>query len=226
MQRNKKKCTSLKSSEWTSTDEPKVKQVMYKLPQRNLRKDLGIAALANYKEQLPRIYVGWLSANFLQQLTNWSLTSHHQKWNVKIMMMNCHPRVLWFWPTEFLGAVLCSTLSLWIMSRPPSWQKQSQSLRVHSQVGGLGGGGVTPDFKWWGWSKDFSGFEIFDSGIFLGRIGSIFLGGLTLPRIFLGINSNNLNICGSANVSRKLRLRNLAWDFLRVNFWSRDFFGF
>ena len=115
---------------------------MYKLPQRKLRKDLGIAALANYKEQLPRIYVGWLSANFFQQLTNWSLTSHHQKWNVKIMMMNCHPRVLWFWPTEFLGAVLCSTLSLWIMSRPPSWQKQSQSLRVHSQVGGWGGGGL------------------------------------------------------------------------------------
>ena len=74
---------------------------MYKLPQRKLRKDLGIAALANYKEQLPRIYVGWLSANFFQQLTNWSLTSHHQKWNVKIMMMNCHSRVLWFWPREF-----------------------------------------------------------------------------------------------------------------------------
>ena len=57
-----------------------------------------------------------------------------------------------------------------------------------------------------GWSVggggDFSEFEIFDSGIFLG--------GLTLLRIFLGINSNNLNNCGSANASRKLRLRNLA----------------
>ena len=136
------------------------------------------------------------------------------------MMMNCHPRVLWFWPTEFLGTVLYSTLSLWIMSRSPSWQKQSQSLRVHSQVGG----GCTPDFKWWGWSKDSSGFEIFYSGIFLGRIGKYFFGWIDFTKDFLGINSNNLNICGSANVSRKLRLRNLAWDFLRVNFWSRDFF--
>ena len=30
------------------------------------------------------------------------------------------------------------------------------------------GGGGTRDFKWRGWSKDFWGFEIFDSGIFLG----------------------------------------------------------
>ena len=29
--------------------------------------------------------------------------------------------------------------------------------------------GGTPDFKWWGWSKDIFGFEIFDSGIFGGR---------------------------------------------------------
>ena len=162
---------------------------MYKLAQRKLRKDLGIAALANYKEQLPRIYVGWLSANFFQPLTNWSLTSHHRKWNVKIMMMNCHPRVLWFWPTEFLGAVLYSTLSLWIMSRSPSWQKQSQSLRVHSQVGvlgGRGGGGRTPDFKWWGWSKDFSEFEIFDSGIFWGRIGKYFFGWIDFTKDFFG----------------------------------------
>ena len=145
---------------------------MYKLPQRKLRKNLGIAALVNYKEQLPSTYVGWLSANFFQQLTNWSLTSHHQKWNVKIMMMNCHPRVLWFWPTEFLGAVLYSTLSLWIMSRSPSWQKQSQW--------------GTPDFKWWGWSKDFSGFEIFDSGNFLGRIGKYFFGWIDFTKDCLG----------------------------------------
>lgn len=44
MQRNKKKYTSLESSEKTSTEEPKVKQVMYKLPQRKLRNDLRIAA--------------------------------------------------------------------------------------------------------------------------------------------------------------------------------------
>ena len=35
--------------------------------------------------------------------------------------------------------------------------------------------GGTPDFKWRGWSKDFFGFEIFDSGIFLGmKIWQVF----------------------------------------------------
>ena len=42
---------------------------------------------------------------------------------------------------------------------------------------GGGGGGGTRDFKWRGWSKDFFGFEIFDSGIFFGyeNLASIFL---------------------------------------------------
>ena len=36
-------------------------------------------------------------------------------------------------------------------------------------------GGGTRDFKWRGWSKDFWGFEIFDSGIFLGtKIWQVF----------------------------------------------------
>ena len=56
---------------------------------------------------------------------------------------------------------------------------------------------------------DLSGFEIFDSRIFWGRIGSIFLGGLIVLRIFFRY-SNNLSICSSASVSWKLRLRNLA----------------
>ena len=43
------------------------------------------------------------------------------------------------------------------------------------QTGGWGGGGGTRDFKWRGWSKDFFGFEIFDSGIFLGtKIWQVF----------------------------------------------------
>ena len=196
---------------------------MYKLPQRKLRKDLGIAALANYKEQLPRTYVGWLSANFFQQLTNWSLTSHHQKWNVKIMMMNCHSRVLWFWPREF-------------------WEL---FFTVHcpygSCLGHLHGKNkaspykCTPRLEGWGVLQISSGGD--DQRIFLGLkflipgffwvgLGRSFSSGLTLLRIFLGINSNSLNICGSGNVSWKLRLRNLAWVFLRVNVWSRDFFGF
>ena len=31
---------------------------------------------------------------------------------------------------------------------------------VESPSGVGGGGGVNPDFKWQGWSKDFLGFEI------------------------------------------------------------------
>ena len=44
----------------------------------------------------------------------------------------------------------------------------------------------------------------------------IFLGLKFLIPVFFGY-SNNLNICSSANVSRKLRLRNLARDILRAN---------
>ena len=46
----------------------------------------------------------------------------------------------------------------------------------------------TPDFKWCGWSKDFFGFEIFNSGIFLGRkIWQVFFWGwLDLNTDFFG----------------------------------------
>ena len=45
-------------------------------------------------------------------------------------------------------------------------------------------GGSTRDFKWRGWSKDFLGFEIFDSGTFLGtKFG---LGSLIWVGIFWG----------------------------------------
>ena len=95
------------------------------------------------------------------------------------------------------------------MSRSPSWQKQSQSLRVHSQAGGLGWG-VLQISSGGDDRRIFLGLKFLIPGFFWVGLGSIFLGGLTLLRIFLGINSNNLNICGSANVSQKLRLRNLA----------------
>ena len=45
--------------------------------------------------------------------------------------------------------------------------------------------GGTRNFKWRGQSKDFFGFEIFDSGIFLGT--KIWLGKLDLSRDFLGV---------------------------------------
>ena len=91
------------------------------------------------------------------------------------------------------------------MSRSPSWQKQSQSLRVQSQ-----GEGVLQISSGGDDRRIFLGLKFLIPGFFWVGLGSIFLGGLTLLRIFLRINSNNLNICGSANVSWKLRLRNLA----------------
>ena len=79
--------------------------------------------------------------------------------------------------------------------------------------------------------KDFFGFEIFDSGI-----GTyFFVCGLIQVGIFLG-TQKNLKILGSADCVVRviscnpfwkfLRLGNSAWDFLWVDFWSRDFFGF
>ena len=56
---------------------------------------------------------------------------------------------------------------------------------------------------------DLSGFEIFDSRIFWGRIGKYFFGWIDFTKDFFR-DSNNLSICSSASVSRKLRLRNLA----------------
>ena len=52
------------------------------------------------------------------------------------------------------------------------WAPDTYSISGHSP-GGAGGAG-TWDFKWRGWSKDFFGFEIFDSRIFWG--GKIWLG--------------------------------------------------
>ena len=53
-----------------------------------------------------------------------------------------------------------------------------------------GGGGGTLDFKWRGWSKDFLGFEIFYSGIFLGgKIWPVFFGWLDLSRDILDIQT-------------------------------------
>ena len=48
------------------------------------------------------------------------------------------------------------------------WAPDTYPISGHSPGGG------TWDFKWRGWSKDFFGFEIFDSRIFLG--GKIWLG--------------------------------------------------
>ena len=48
---------------------------------------------------------------------------------------------------------------------------------------GLGGGGITSDFKWQGWSKDLLGFEIFDFGIFWGEGGRKILASIRSPSL-------------------------------------------
>ena len=84
----------------------------------------------------------------------------------------------------------------------------------------------TLHFRWHGWSKDF--FE-------LRNFGKYFFGSLILAGIFFGGrgNQNNLKIRNSSHtpwprssVNKFLWLGNLAWDFLEVKFWSRDFLGF
>jgi len=60
----------------------------------------------------------------------------------------------------------------------------------------------TPDFKWRGWSKDFFGFEIFNSKIFLDRKiwqGFFLVSFILISRDFGGIQ-NNLKTGGSAIV--------------------------
>ena len=86
------------------------------------------------------------------------------------------------------------------------------------------------------------GFEIFDSGMFLGRkIGQVFLG-VAVARFkkgFFGGIQNNLKICGSARASRpgssanivepnKVHVTpfNVFWKFLRLGSAACDFFVF
>ena len=110
----------------------------------------------------------------------------------------------------------------------------------------MSSGGGTQDFKWQGRSKDFLGFEIFNSGIFLGKenlASIIFFGWLDLSRVLFGLSRIWRFLIGpridpdgvmflffmlyKLMVSEKfLRLRNFAWGFLGVSFWSRDIFWF
>ena len=60
-----------------------------------------------------------------------------------------------------------------ILNRVRVWRSRR---RASTQVS-LKTRGGTRDFKWRGWSKDFFGFEIFNSGIFwLGKFGKYFFG--------------------------------------------------
>ena len=89
--------------------------------------------------------------------------------------------------------------------------------------------GGTPDFKQQEWSKDLFGFEIFGFGIFLGRkiLASIF-SAAWFKNGFLGVFKTiwRFMMVISFNAFWKfLWLRDSAWDFLGVKFWSRIFWA-
>ena len=60
-------------------------------------------------------------------------------------------------------STLCQTKTVWKTIQHITIPLALACIRAQWGVGG------TPDLKWQGWSKDFFGFEIFDSGIFWGR---------------------------------------------------------
>ena len=69
------------------------------------------------------------------------------------------------------------------------WRYSSNLSRKRRTQRGVGG--VTPNFKQRGWSKDFLGFEIFDSGIFFWKFGECYFGQLALSRDFWGYSIQN-----------------------------------
>ena len=92
-------------------------------------------------------------------------------------------------------------------------------------VGGGGGGGGYSRFQVTGIINGFVWVCNFWFQDFLGQDWDVFFGRIEFTKDFFGY-SNNLNIRSSATVSWKLRFRNLAWNFLRVNFGQGIFLGF
>ena len=97
--------------------------------------------------------------------------------------------------TEIYNLVINWSLAGWT-------EKAATTITVPQGVGD------TKDFKWRGWSKDLFGFEIFDSGIFLGLeyLASTSFDWLYLSKDFLGVQ-NNLKIRGSAGVKYNVLYR-------------------
>ncbi len=138
-------------------------------------------------------------------------------WDITILQVYCS--------TAFRGA----WLALWCERSPPTPR------------------GGTPACKWRGWSKDFFGFVIFDSRIFLGwKIWQEFFWVTWFKQVIFWVLKTNLNalarpwrIYGMMN--KQTREFNFLWfslcyiiaqfrgnltkDFLGGYFWSRDFFG-
>ena len=112
--------------------------------------------------------------------------------------------------------------------RVPTGAGPREALRDSGQSGcewdkrgpRLGGGGVTSDFKWQGWSKDLLGFEIFDFVIFFGGVGGVgkfwqVSGAHNLQLLFSGF-SRSLEIFYGSETGHGI--------FLRLNFFGPGIF--
>ena len=149
---------------------------------------------------------------------------------------------LFSWSTFFLWTVV----EIWTSLRCYSQRKMSCFILLTGTWKRVFPPWGTLDFEWSGWSIEFFGFEILDSGIFLGggKIWQVcFWVAWFLSRDFLGIQ-NNLRfvvVCaflGCIHVVLRIkynwtcfafwkRLRSkMQYGFFVINFWSRDFWEF
>ena len=71
------------------------------------------------------------------------------------------------------------------------------------------GGGGTLDFKWWGWSKDFFGFQVFDSEIVLGegKFVKYFFGWLDWSSYFLWYSKQSEDLWWHPRIPRGIVLQ-------------------
>ena len=150
---------------------------------------------------------------------------------------------LFSWSTFFLWTVV----EIWTSLRYWSQRKMSCFILLTGTWKRVFPPWGTLDFKWSGWSIEFSGFEILDSGIFfgggVGKFGKYVFGWLDLSGDFLGIQHNLRFVVVSAFLSCihvflrikynqtcfafwKLCRIKMQYGFSVVNFWSRDFWGF
>ena len=92
------------------------------------------------------------------------------------------------------------------------------------------GGGGTTEFKWRGWSNDFRGVEIFDSGIlfWVGKFGKYFFGWLDLSGDLFGYSKQSEDSWyrGSTRVSWLPLVFFRVISFPALRKFVREFFGF
>ena len=147
---------------------------------------------------------------------------------------------LFSWSTFFLWTVV----EIWTSLRYWSQRKMSCFILLTGTWKRVFPPWGTLDFKWSGWSIEFSGFEILDSGIFWGgrKIWQVCFWVAWFKWGFFGYSTQS-KICGSVRLSfihvflrikynqtcfafwKVCRIK-MQYGFSVVNFWSRDFWGF